>query len=161
MAIRKRPARGQTKRRARMVDLGIRGWRVPLHSHISYLWNTDEEFAEAVGFLQAGSRSNEHRLLVGSRRAKKQILDLLGERAVDIEELKAAGRFTLLDGTPSPEDFLDSVAAAFRKAIAGGASLIRALGVPAWGEQGWPDHGSLLAFERGVTRLAGKVPSVI
>jgi DcmR-like sensory protein len=141
-----------------MVPLGIRGWEVPLHSHVSYLWNSDEEFAEAVGFLEAGG-NNEHRLLVGSGQAKKRIIDLLAERAVDVEELQASGRITLLDGSPSPEDFLDSIAAVFRKAIAGGASLIRFLGVPAWGEQGWPDDASLLAFEGRVTRFARRFPS--
>lgn len=161
MAIRKRPAKSPTRRRQRMVALGIRGWRVPLHSHISYLWNSEEEFAEAVGFLGEGVRKNEHRLLVGSRQAKKRIIDLLAERAVDVEELKAAGRMTLLDAAPSPRDFLDSIVTAFQNAMAGGASLIRFLGVPAWGEQGWPDDAALLSFEGEVTHLARRFPCVI
>ncbi len=161
MAARKRPVKGRTKRpKVRMVPLGIRDWSVPLHSHVSYLWNSDEEFAEAVGFLEAGGR-DEHRLLVGSKQAKKRIVDLLAERAVDVEELQAVGGMTLLDGAPSPEEFLDSIAGAFTDAIAGGASLVRFLGVPAWGEQGWPDDASLLAFEGQVTDFARQFPCVI
>jgi PAS domain S-box-containing protein len=162
MAMPKRPATGRTKRRKeRRVALGIRGWRVPVHSHISYLWNGDEEFAEAVGFLDAGARANEHRLLVGTGDARKRIVELLRERAVDVEDLQAAGRITLLDAAPSAEDFVDSIVAVFRKAIAGGASFIRFLGVPEWGEKSWPDHRTLLSFEGRLTRLAREFPSLI
>jgi PAS domain S-box-containing protein len=98
---------------------------------------------------------------VGSRQAKKSIIDLLRDCGVDVEELKAGGRITLLDASPSPEDFLESIVADFRTAIAGGASLIRFLGVPGWGEQGWPDHASLLSFEGRLNRLAREFPAVI
>jgi len=162
MAVRKRPATGGTKRRKeRRVALGIRGWRVPVHSHISYLWNGDEEFAEAIGFLDAGTRANEHLVLVGTPQARNQIVDRLRERAVDVEQMQAAGQITLLDAAPSPGEFLESIVAVFKKAIAGGASFIRVLGVIGWGEAGWPDRETLLSFEGRLTRLARQFPSLI
>jgi PAS domain S-box-containing protein len=147
-------ARGRAR-----VALGIGGWRVPIHSHISYLWNSDAEFAEAVGFLEAG-RPGEHRLVVGPPQTRKRVLDRLRSRGVDVEVLQSAGRLTLLDA-PSAADFLASVVATFRSAIAGGAPLIRFFGVPGRGEKDWPDHGTLLSFEGRLTRLARQFPCVI
>ena len=162
MAIRKRSARNVTKGpKGRPVDLGIGGWKVPLHSHISYLWNSDQEFVEAVGFLELGIRRQEHCLLVGTQRARTRILDALRERQVDLERLRAAGRLTLLDGAASADDFFDSILADFEQAVSNGASLIRCLGIPGWGEEGWPDNTSLLSFEGRVTDLAREFPCVI
>ncbi|HEY3122623.1 MAG TPA: hypothetical protein VGK70_01000 [Thermoanaerobaculia bacterium] len=60
---------GKARRRARpktpTVDLGIAGWRVPIHSHIAYLWETKRDFEEAVGFLAAGLEGSDHCIVVG------------------------------------------------------------------------------------------------
>jgi hypothetical protein len=42
------------------VDLGIAGWRVPIRSHLAYPWQTEDDFARAVGFLEAGLRGSDH-----------------------------------------------------------------------------------------------------
>ena len=162
MAIRKQFPRPRPKRpRQRTVALGIRDWRVPIHSHISYLWTTAEEFAEMVGFLETGLRGRDHCLLIGSQETVQRILDLLRGRGLDLDALEAAGRLRRLKGAPSTEAMLASYAGEFDRAVAAGARLIRLLGVPAWGDSDWPADASLLAVESSLSALAQRYPVVI
>jgi PAS domain S-box-containing protein len=161
MVIRRRSVRVRASRpREGTVALGIRGFRVPLHSHVSLLWNGEEEFAEAAGFLEEGLRGEDHCLLAGSRQGRSRILGLLRERALDVGALTAAGRLTVLAGAPSPRPLPGAIAAAFRIAAAAGAPLIRFLGVPGWGERARPGAASLLALEARLSLLARRHPCV-
>jgi len=144
-----------------MIALGIRDWRVPIHSHVSYLWTNPKEFGEMVGFLEEGFRSGDHGLVIGSRETVPQILGLLGERGFDVEALKAKGRLTQLWGAPTAEAILGSFELELERAVAAGAPLVRLLGVPAWGDTDWPGDASLLAVEHSVSALARRFPTVI
>jgi signal transduction histidine kinase len=135
--------------------------RVPIHSHISYLWTTPKEFAETVGFLEAGLRGRDHCLLVGSKNTSGQILSLLVERGFDVEALQGAGRLAHFRGARSADAMLATFDAELNRAVAAGAPLIRFLGVPAWGESDWPDDESLLRVESSVNALARRYPTVI
>jgi signal transduction histidine kinase len=143
------------------VDLGIGGRRVPIHSHISYLWANAREFAEMVGFLEAGLRGRDQGLLIGSDETIQRIFDLLAERGLDVEALMAEGRLRRLKGAPSAQAMLANYAAEFDRAVARGASLIRLLGVPAWGDTSWPSDASLLSVEAALSALARRCPVVI
>jgi signal transduction histidine kinase len=134
---------------------------VPIHSHISYLWTNPEEFADTVGFLEAGLRGRDHCLLVGSKNTSEQILSLLGDRGFDVEALRATGRLVTFRGARSADAMLATFDAELDRAVAAGAPLIRFLGVPAWGDADWPDDDSLMAVESSVNALARKYPTVI
>jgi signal transduction histidine kinase len=141
--------------------LGIGDWRVPIHSHISFLWTNDKEFAEMVGFLETGLRRRDHCLLIGSQEIVQRIVDLLAERSLDVEALEAGGRLRRLEAAPSIEAMLANFAAELARAVAAGAPLIRLLGVPAWGDSGWPGEASLLSVESALSALARGYPAVI
>ncbi len=159
--IRGRSRKAGTKGARRTVALGIRDLRVPLHSHISYLWTNPKEFAETVGFLEAGLRGRDHCLLVGSKNTSGRVLSLLGERGFDVEALQATGRLAQFRGARSADAMLATFDAELDRAVAAGAPLIRFLGVPAWGDADWPDDESLLAVESSVNALARRYPTVI
>jgi len=162
MAIRKQSSGPRRKRpRPRTVDLGIGDRRVPVHSHISYLWTNAREFAEMVGFLATGLRGRDHGLVIGSDETIQRIFGVLAENGLDVEALTAEGRLRQLKGTPSTEAMLANYAAKLERAVAAGASLIRLLGVPAWGDKGWPSDASLLSVESSLSALARRYPVVI
>jgi PAS domain S-box-containing protein len=155
-----RPKSRRPKPKPTSVALGIRDWRVPLHSHISYLWASPPELQEVAGFLAAGLRAKDHAVLVGSNENRRGITGLLADRGFNVGKLEAAGRITQLAGAPSAEALLAAFETTFEKVTAAGAPLIRLLGVPGWGEQDWPDDASLLSLETRFTSLARRYPSV-
>jgi signal transduction histidine kinase len=158
---RRRSGKSGTKGARRTVALGIDDWRVPVHSHLSYLWTNPKEFADTAGFLEAGLRSQDYCLLVGSKNTSGRIVSLLGERGLDVEALRAAGRLALFRGARSAEAMLATFGAELERAVAAGAPLVRFLGVPAWGDAEWPDDESLLSVESSVNALARRYPTVI
>ncbi len=161
MSSRRRSRKSRTKGARRTVALGIHDWRVPIHSHISYLWTSPEEFADTAGFLEAGLRGEDHCLLVGSNNTSGRILSLLGERGFDVEALQATGRLSHFRGARSADAMLATFGAELERAVAAGAPLVRFLGVPAWGDADWPDDESLLSVESSVNALARRYPTVI
>jgi len=161
MASRRASAKSRPRRARRTVALGIGGWRVPMHSHISYLWTNPAEFAEMAGFLEEGLRDQDHCLLVGTREIVGRIVQLLGERGLDVEALRAAGRVIVLKGARTPEALLARYAAELGRAVAAGAPMVRLLGVPAWGDAEWPTDPALLSVESSVSDLARRFPAVI
>ena len=160
MAGRRSSAKSRVRAR-RTIALGIRDWRVPVSSHISYFWTNPGEFVEMVGFLEEGFRGRDHCLLIGSRETVPRILGLLAEHGFDVEALKAAGRLSLVPGARTTEALLANYAAALGRASAADGPLIRFLGVPAWGDVDWPDDVSLLAVESALSALARRFPTVI
>lgn len=160
-SIGRRSSRSQTRGARRKVALGIRNCRVPIHSHISYLWTNPDEFAKIAGFLEEGLRGHDTCLLIGSKDTVGRILGLLAERGFDVEALKASGRLAVLRGARSTEALLATYADALERAVAAGTPLVRLLGVPAWGDAEWPDDKSLLSVEKSCSALARRYPTVI
>ncbi|PYQ52137.1 MAG: hypothetical protein DMF78_11860 [Acidobacteria bacterium] len=114
-----------------------------------------------AGFLEEGLRDQDHCLLVGTREIVGRIVQLLGERGLDVEALRAAGRVTVLKGARTAEALLARYAAELGRAVAAGAPLVRLLGVPAWGDAEWPTDPALLSVESSVSDLARRFPAVI
>src|SRR5215475_12873186 len=143
------------------VDLGLKGERVPLHSHLAYFWENDKEFADAVAFLAAGLRGNDHCVIFGHEEANETVCKILSTGGFDVDALLTSGRLTVLNGQSSGDQILQIIAADFERAIARGAPLIRLLGNIGWGKANWPHDEDLLAFESKITAAAANFPSVI
>lgn len=114
-----------------------------------------------AGFLEEGLRDQDHCLLVGTREIVGRIVQLLGERGLDVEALRADGRVTVLKGARTAEALLARYAAELGRAVAAGAPMVRLLGVPAWGDAEWPTDPALLSVESSVSDLARRFPAVI
>jgi PAS domain S-box-containing protein len=141
-----------------MVDLGIAGWRAPVHSHIAYLWETEQDFAEAVGFLAAGLGGSDHCLIVGDRADNDRTLAILKRRGIDNGIRK---RLTVLERTKSAEQMLSRVTEVFEAALATGARLVRLFGTTRWDRPDGAPDSELFSFEARLNDLAGRFPCVI
>jgi PAS domain S-box-containing protein len=143
------------------ADLGLDGEPLPLHAHVAYFWETDQEFADAVGFLEVGLRGTDHCVIFGHEEANQAVCRILRERGFDVEALQVGRRLSVLGGGASGEAILQMIADDFAQAIADGAPLIRLLGNIGWYKDAWPDETDLLAFEAKVTDATKQFPCVV
>lgn len=143
------------------VELGIRGERVPVGSHVAYIWENDDEFREAVGVLRAGLRSGDHLVVFGHDEANARVLHVLVESGVDVEGLRSEGRLDVLGPAASGEETLAGIGRSFEAAVEQGAPMIRLLGNIGWGRDSWPDTKDLMRFEAQVTGAAASFPCLV
>ncbi|MGH7482090.1 MAG: MEDS domain-containing protein [Longimicrobiales bacterium] len=148
-------------RREKTIDLGLRGMRGAEGDHIAYFWETPEEFAEAVGFLEAGMRGQDHLVIFGHDEANERICDVIEASGSSCETLVAAGRLSVLGPESTGELMLSRIGATFQKALDSGSSMIRLLGNIGWGRQNWPDERDILRFEAKVTAAAASFPCIV
>ena len=146
--------RGQA--RAGKYPLGVRGEYVNPGDHIAYFWEHEREFEEAIGFLEVGLRGKDSCFVFGHEAANRKVLEVLAKRGHDVEGLAKRGRLTVLGGNPSGGAMLAEIGAAFGKALASGAPLVRLLGNIGWGRPDWPNDDAILEFERSEERRVGK-----
>jgi hypothetical protein len=151
----------RTKHRAGTIDLGLRDEKVKLGDHIAYFWENDRQFEEAIGFLLVGIRKGDHAVVFGHDEANKKVLDLLDERGLDIDHLRATDRLTVITGGPSGDRMLGNIGETFQGAVERGSGCIRLLGNIGWSKPGWPDDLDILAFESKVTGAAKQFPCVV
>lgn len=144
----------------RTTESGI-GGEIPIHAHVAYFWETDEEFAEAVSFLEVGLHGSDHCVVFGHEEANQAVCRILRERGLDVDALQATRQLSVLDGVPSGDKILSAIAADFEQAIADDAPLIRLLGNIGWYKDNWPDEKDLLAFEAKVTDATKQFPCVV
>jgi formate hydrogenlyase transcriptional activator len=143
------------------VSVGFGDEQVPLHSHLAYFWESDKEFADAVAFLEAGLRGEDHCVIFGHQEANETVCKILKSSGFDVDALVAGERLSVLNGQSSGDQILQIIAADFERALARGAPLVRLLGNIGWGKADWPDDMDLLAFESKITAAAANFPSVI
>lgn len=143
------------------IDLGIRDERLSLCDHVAYLWETEEEFSEAVNFLVTGLRNGDHCVVFGYEEANEKVCKVIRGRGIDVGAMISEGRLEILNGDADGDAMLANIGASFAAAIEGGAKLIRLLGNIGWGRAGWPRETDILAFEAKVTGAAKAFPSVI
>lgn len=129
--------------------------------HVAYLWRTETEFEEAVGFLEVGLRRGEHLVVFGHDEANRRVLEILEARGADVEALRAGGRLDVLGAGATGDATLAGIGASFQAAVDAGAPMIRLLGNIGWGKDGWPDTKDLLRFEARVTAAAASFPCVV
>ena len=143
------------------IDLGIRGARVSLHSHICYSFATEQEFADAIGFLEAGLRAADHCVIFGDEKYHQAACHILQDRGLDPDDLKAQGRLKWLAGDSSFEAMSRRLITTYRQSVAEGASVIRCLGVEGWRQKNWPEDHELLALEAESNTVVQDFPCVV
>ncbi len=143
------------------IALGAKDETVDVGDHIAYVWETADEFVEAVGFLQRGIRDGDHCVVFGHDDANKEVLRILVQMGFNPGHLEQSGRLTILGGKANGDMMLGEIGAAFQRATESGAQLIRLLGNIGWSRPGWPEDNDILAFEAKVTGAAKLFPSVV
>ncbi len=146
---------------AQTAPLGFEEEQISHHAHVAYFWETDEEFADAVAFLAVGLQGKDHCVIFGHEEANQTVCEILAERGFDIKALQAQRRLSLLGGSSSGDEILNSIANIFEQAIAEGAQLVRLLGNIGWFKENWPSEDDLLVFEAKVTEATKHFPCVV
>src|SRR5512141_767420 len=93
----------------------------PESAHVAYFWNSPEEFADAVTFLEVGLRSADHGVIFGHDEANREVCRILETRGLDVAKLTSDGRLTILTGQPDANQMLQEIGQAFERALANGA----------------------------------------
>jgi hypothetical protein len=146
---------------AEHIELGIGDARVPLGDHLAFLWETEEEFGNGVGFLERGLKADDYGVIFGHDDANEKVLAVLRDRGLDVDALLTAGRLILMQGTEDAGAMLAGIGSQFADAVGKGARVIRLLGNLGWGRAGWPNQRDILAFEAKVTEAARLFPCVV
>jgi PAS domain S-box-containing protein len=157
--------RGRRSQEGPTVDLGIANLRVPIGSHLARLWETDEDFSEALGFVLAGLRGSDSGsdrcVVIGDGGDNEWTLRLLRERGVEVDRAVEMRRLVVIEREPTARAMLESVTAAFDAAIAEGAAGIRLFGNVGWSRKAGPADAELSVYEAGLNDLARRFPVVI
>jgi hypothetical protein len=146
---------------ARPVAAGLGEEHLAPGDHVAYFWESERDFARAVGFLEVGLRAGEHGIVLGYDDANARVLDELRRRALDPESLIERRRLVVAGGRASRAELLEGTAAQVRAALGAGAPLVRLLGNLGWGRPGWASDEDILAFESEVTEVARGLPLVV
>lgn len=145
----------------KQIPLGICEGCASAGDHIAYFWESERDFERGVAFLEAGLRAGDANFVFGYDAANEKVLGTLKNHEFEIGQLQRAGKLHVLSGAPSGDEMLESIGAAFQKAMAGGAKTLRLLGNIGWGKPGWPEEDNILEFEAKVTAAARNFPCLI
>ena len=145
------------------ILLGITNDVVDLGSHLIYFWQSDEEFAQGVRFLEPGLLGEDHCIIFGHDEATERVFRLLQAKGFDTESLTQQRRITLLRREAPAGTTLSDIEDVFKAAIRAGAPAIRYLGNLGFGQAPLPGRGieDVLELEARVTSLAKRFPAVV
>ena len=128
--------------------------------HLALFYDTEEEFAGALGFIETGLNANDHCILFGIETDTERMLRVLRERGRDVERLVRDGKLSVLRPEPTAEATLASVSRHFERVLGSGATFIRFLGNAAVGREGWPAEKEFYKLEAAVSAATLDLPCV-
>ena len=142
------------------VPLGIQGENAVVGDHLALFYETDAEFANAFGFLEAGLKGTDHCIVFGIQADIDRMLAVLRDRQWPVDDLMRGGRLSVL----SPEETCDATVVAvsrhFQEVLGRGATFIRFLGNAAVGQAGWPSEEEFYKLEATVSAATLDLPCV-
>lgn len=143
------------------VPLGIGDLVASCGDHIAYFWESDDEFARAVKFLECGLQEGDSCVLFGHDEANERALQLLRFSKVPVDKLIESGQLAILGAGSSGDATLATISESFALSLARGAPRLRLLGNIGWGRESWPTENDILAFEARVTGTVAHLPCVV
>ena len=150
-----------TSRKSRpSVSLGIKGESVVAGDHLALFYDTDDEFTNALGFIETGLRTTDHCILFGIASDTDRMLRVLSLRRWDVTSLMQEGRLSVLRPELTCDDTVASVSRHFEQVLEKGATFIRFLGNAAVGHEGWPTEEEFYKLEATVSAATVGLPCV-
>jgi hypothetical protein len=150
-----------TKRKFRPpVALGIKDETVAVGDHLALFYETDEEFARALGFIEAGLNGSDHGIVFGIPSDTDRMMHVLRERGWDIERLLREGRLSELRPEATCDATIAAVSRHFERILGQGTTFIRFLGNAAVGCAGWPAEEEFYKLEATVSAATLSLPCV-
>jgi len=146
------------------LPLGWGNEAVPLHSYVSFYYSQEETLRQSLAFIRAGllEPGTFCAVLADAGRHATVVEQLRGDEwAERLQRLIDAGKLAIVEPQPTFERLAGAMLARMDQALAEGFERIRALGLVAWGQPGWPDLSALKQCEAQVNRVAASYPAVI
>src|SRR5688572_1705653 len=151
----------QSSRKSRPhVPLGIKGESVVAGDHLALFYDTEEEFTDALGFIETGLNATDHCIAFGVPADIDRMLRVLSDRKWDVERLLREGRLSVLRPEATCDATIASVSRHFEQVFANGATFIRFLGNAAVGQDGWPAEEEFYKLEATVSAATLELPCV-
>lgn len=148
-------------RRPPRIPLGFGSQVAAPGDHLAYLWESEQEFMDAIGFIAAGAAEGEACVLLGHDEANDRLQIAARRAGIDTAALKREGRLNFISGTNSADALLGLVGDQIDLAVDRGSPLIRILGNLGWGQPGWPDDLDLLRLEARTTEVVRRLPVIV
>lgn len=142
------------------VPLGLRGESAAVGDHLALFYDTDEEFADALAFIEMGLRVGDHGIVFGISSDTDRMLHLLGDRGWDAAGLIRDGRLSVLRPEATCDATVAAVSRHFDNVLSHGATFIRFLGNAAVGCPGWPAEDEFYKLEAAVSAASLQLPCV-
>jgi hypothetical protein len=142
------------------IDLGLHDETVAVGDHLAMFYETEEEFATALGFIETGLRGTDHCVLFGIPSDTERMLAVLRKHQWGVEREIERGRLSLLRPEETCDATVASVSRHFEQVLAKGPTLIRFLGNAAVGYQGWPSEEEFYKLEATVSAATLDLPCV-
>jgi hypothetical protein len=142
------------------VVLGIHGESVVAGDHLALFYDTDAEFASALGFIETGLHGTDHCIVFGVPSDTDRMLQVLRERGWDVESLVREQRLSVLRPEATAEATVASVSRHFEQVLGTGTTFIRFLGNAAVGRDGWPAEEEFYKLEAAVSAATLDLPCV-
>lgn len=142
------------------VPLGIQDETVVAGDHLALFYDTEEEFADTLGFIETGLHANDHGILFGVEADTERMLGVLRGRGWDVERLVREGKLSVLRPESTADGTLGSVSRHFERVLGSGATFIRFLGNAAVGREGWPTEEEFYKLEAAVSAATLHLPCV-
>lgn len=143
------------------VPLGLAGAVVAPGDHLAYLWESDREFEDAVGFVATGAGQRETCIILGFDEANARVEAGLKRARLDPTLLRREDRLHFVSGKSSGDALLEEVGDRVKAAVDRGEPFVRVFGNLGWGKPGWPNDRELLRLEARVTEAIRKLPTVV
>ena len=128
--------------------------------HLALFYDTEEEFTNALGFIETGLKGTDHCILFGISSDTERMLRVLNTRKWKVETLMRDGRLSVLRPEGSCEATVASVSRHFEQVLGKGATFIRFLGNAAVGREGWPAEEEFYKLEATVSAATLELPCV-
>lgn len=151
----------ETNRKSRpAVPLGIKGEDVVAGDHLALFYDTDEEFANALGFIETGLKGTDHCILFGIPADTERMRRVLHQRGWHVDRLVRERRLSELRPEVTCEATVAAVSRHFDQVFGTGATFIRFLGNAAVGREGWPTEEEFYKLEATVSAATLNLPCV-
>ena len=142
------------------VPLGIHEESAVAGDHLALFYDTEQEFTNALGFIETGLNGTDHCILFGIPSDTDRMLRVLSERMWGVEQLMRKGTLSVLRPEPTCEATVASVSRHFEQVLENGATFIRFLGNAAVGREGWPTEDEFYKLEATVSAATLDLPCI-
>ncbi len=144
------------------VDVDVGGVQLPLHSHLATFYNTDAgRMRLTVPFLADGIRAGQPCFLAAAGDVLDAYLEAVRAEGIDIDSALRNAQLVTVDGPGTTvRGALDFWEERFWPALAGGRTLIRAVGEMSSERKVFSSDAEMIDYEVAFNMLARRFPTV-